>query len=67
MRRAFETGDIKLLPRTAADEIRKSADKHVRNGTKEQREAFIKTAVTARARSELINSGKFNARDNKFK
>jgi|SRR5579859_4333319 len=67
LRRAFDTGDIKHLPRAAADEIRKSADKFARNGDEKQRKIFIENAVKARARSDLIATGKFNARDNKFK
>jgi len=67
MRRAFETGDIKNLPRTAADSIRKAADRMANKATKEQRAAFIQNAVKAHARSELIATGKYDARDNKFK
>src|SRR5215471_2145925 len=67
LRRAFETGDIKHLPRAAASDIRNSADKMARNATKEQRALFIQNAVKARARSDLIATGKYNARDNVFK
>lgn len=67
LRQAFETGDIKHLPRSVADEIKKTADKFARNATKEQKAAFIKNAVTARARADLISSGKYDAKSGKFK
>lgn len=67
LRRAMETGDIKSLPKDAADEIKKSASKFASRGNEEQRKAFIVNAVKARARSELIAAGKYDARTNKFK
>ena len=54
-------------PKAAADEIKRSADKFTRNNTKEQRAAYIKAAVTARARADLIASGKFDAKTGKSK
>jgi hypothetical protein len=67
LRRAFESGDIKALPRAAQDSIKKSADKLARNADEKGRKTFIANAVKAHARAELIASGKFDARSNKFK
>jgi hypothetical protein len=70
LRTAFQTGDIKHLPRTAADEVRKSADKYARGGNERDnklRAVFIKNAVMARARADLIAAGKFDPRTNTLK
>jgi hypothetical protein len=67
LRRAFESGDIKALPRAAQEAIKKSADKLARNADEKGRKAFITNAVKAHARGELIASGKFDARTNTFK
>lgn len=70
LRRAFETGDVKALPKTAQDDIKAKAEKFVRTGTKEQiekqRATFVANAVKAHARAQLIATGKFDGRTNKF-
>lgn len=67
LRRAFETGDIKMLPSASQATIKKFADKFARNGGEDARKAYISNAVKAHARTELINSGKFDPRTNTFK
>ena len=67
LRSAFQTGDIKHLPRAAADDVRKAADKFTHGRDEKARAAYIKNAVTARARADLIAAGKFDPKTNTLK
>lgn len=67
LRRAYETGDIKFLPRAAADDVKRSASKFAANSTDKQKEAFIRNAVKTRARGDLIATGKFDPKTSTFK